>query len=164
MSLSQALSQELTRLVGLNTTPPTTFTLPTTDGLDMAVDFTVVDSLSCAFRELRIDAPHLAGASFATLKKWAEDLSQRITYLLENLGPLEFDPITQQVLIRSKSPDQRTGGARYYEILLQCQSSGRFFLRRYYSNPAQAGRDQVDLQMTHETLLKLVDDLVATMP
>ena len=164
MSLSQELSQELTRLVGLNTTPPTTFTLPTTDGLDMAVDFTVVDSLSCAFRELRIDAPHLAGASFATLKKWAEDLSQRITYLLENLGPLEFDPITQQVLIRSKSPDQRTGGARYYEILLQCQSSGRFCLRRYYSDPAQAGRDQVDLQMTHETLLKLVDDLVATMP
>ena len=164
MSLSQTLSQELTGLVGLNSDPPTTITLPTTDGLDMAVDFTVVDSLSCAFRELRIDVPHLAGTSFATLKKWAEDLSQRITYLLENLGPLEFDLLTQQVLIRSKSPDQRTGGARYYEILLQCQAAGRFFLRRYYSDPAQAGRDQVDLQMTHETLLKLVDDLVATVP
>ena len=63
-----------------------------------------------------------------------------------------------------KSPDLRTGGARYSEILLQCQSAGRFFLRRYYSDPAQAGRDQVDLHMTHETLLKLVDDLVATVP
>ena len=164
MSLSDSLSQELTRLVGLNTTQPMTVTLPPTNGLDMSVDLTVVDSLSCAFRELRIDVPHLSGASFVTLKQWAEDLSKRITYLLENLGPLEFDPTTQQVLIRSKSPDLRTGGARYYEILLQCQSAGRFFLRRFYSDPAQAGRDQVDLQMTHETLLKLVDDLVATVP
>ena len=130
----------------------------------MVVDFTVVDSMSCAFRELRMDVPRLAGTSFSVLKQWADDLSQRITYLLENLGPLEFDPVSQQVLIRSKSPDLRTGGARYFEILLQCQSSGRFFLRRYYSDPAQAGRDQVDLQMTHETLLKLVDDLVATVP
>ncbi len=164
MSLSDSLSQELTRLVGLNTAQPQTVTLPTTNGLDMSIDFTTVDSLSCAFRELRIDVPHLAGASFATLKAWADDLSQRITYLLENLGPLEFDPTTQQVLIRSKSPDQRTGGARFYEILLQCQSAGRFFLRRYYADPAQAGRDQVDLHLTHETLLKLVDDLVATIP
>ena len=164
MSLSDSVSQELTRLVGLNTAQPQTVTLPTTNRLDMSIDFTTVDSLSCAFRELRINVPHLAGASFATLKTWADDLSQRITYLLENLGPLEFDTTSQQVLIRSKSPDQRTGGARYYEILLQCQAAGRFFLRRYYSDPAQAGRDQVDLHLTHETLLKLVDDLVATVP
>ena len=44
MSLSQELSHELTRLVGLNATPPMTVTLPTTNGLDMAVDFTVVDA------------------------------------------------------------------------------------------------------------------------
>jgi hypothetical protein len=164
MSLSDSLSQELTRLVGLNVAQPQTVKLPTSNGLDMSIDLTTVDSLSCAFRELRIDVPHLAGASFAVLKAWADDLSQRITYLLENLGPLEFDPTTQQVLIRSKSPDQRTGGAKYYEILLQCQSAGRFFLRRYYSDPAQTGRNQVDLHLTHETLLKLVDDLVATVP
>lgn len=164
MSLSDSLSQELMRLVGLNTAHPQTVTLPTTNGLDMSIDFTTVDSLSCAFRELRINVPHLAGASFTTLKTWADSLSQRITYLLENLGPLEFDPTTQQVLIRSKSPDQRTGGARYYEILLQCQSAGRFYLRRYYSDPVQTGRDQVDLHLTHETLLKLVDDLAATVP
>lgn len=164
MSLSLVLSQELSNLVGLRSIQPQTVSLPTTNGVDMALDFTTVDSLSCAFQELRMHVPHLAGASFAVLKQWAEDLSKRITYLLENLGPLEFDPTTQQVLIRSKSPDLRTGGARYYEILLQCQSGGRFFLRRFYSDPAQAGRDQVDLQMTHETLLKLVDDLVATVP
>ena len=164
MSLSDSLSQELTRLVGLNSVLPQTITLPTTNRIDMSIEFTAVDSLSCAFRELRINAPHLAGASFATLKTWADDLSRRITYLLENLGPLEFDPTTQQVLIRSKSPDQRTGGAKYYEILLQCQAAGRFFLRRYYSDPTQTGRNQVDLHLTHETLLKLVDDLVATVP
>lgn len=164
MFLSQALSQELAQLVGFSSVQPRTVSLPTTDGLDMSFDFTAVDSLSCAFQELRMDVPRLAGTSFAVLKKWAEDLSQRITYLLENLGPLEFDPATQQILIRSKSPDLRTGGAKYYEILLQCQSAGRFYLRRYYSDPVQSGRDQVALQLTHETLLKLVDDLAATVP
>lgn len=164
MSLSQALSQELPRLVGLNSTQPTTVTLPATNGVEMAVDFTIVDSLSCAFRELRMDVPRLAGASFSVLKQWADALSQKITYLLENIGPLEFDPTTQQVLIRSKSPDVRTGGAKYYEVLLQCQSAGRFYLRRFHSDPAQCGRDQVDLAMTHETLMKLVDDLLATVP
>ena len=111
MSLSQTLSQELPRLVGLNSTQPTTITLPTTNGVEMSVDFTIVESLSCAFRELRMDVPRLAGASFNVLKQWADALSLRITYLLENIGPLEFDPTTQQVLIRSKSPDLRTGGA-----------------------------------------------------
>lgn len=164
MSLSQTLSQELPRLVGLNSTQPTTVTLPTTNGVDMAIDFTVVDTLSCAFRELRMDVPHLAGASFAVLKQWADALSQKITYLLENIGPLEFDPTTQQVLIRSRSPDVRSGGAKYYEVLLQCQSAGRFYLRRFHSDPAQSGRDQVDLAMTHETLMKLVEDLLATVP
>ncbi len=164
MSLSQTLNQELTQLVGLNATSPTTVTLPPARGVNLSVDFTIVDSLSCAFRELRLNVPHLAGATFVTLEKWAKELSQRITYLLENVGPLEFDPTTNQILIRSKSPDLRTGGARYYEILLQCQSAGRFYLRRYASDPANPGRDQVDLQMTHETLLKLVEDLVATVP
>ena len=111
MSLSQTLAQELPRLVGLNSTQPTTITLPTTNGVEMSVDFTIVESLSCAFRELRMDVPRLAGASFGVLKQWADALSQRITYLLENIGPLEFDPTTQQVLIRSKSPDLRTGGS-----------------------------------------------------
>ena len=110
------------------------------------------------------DVPHLAGASFNVLKQWADALSLRITYLLENIGPLEFDPTTQQVLIRSKTPDLRTGGAKYYEVLLQCQSAGHFMLRRFHSDPAQCGRDQVDLAMTHETLLKLVEDLLATVP
>lgn len=164
MSLSQSLSQELSRLIGLNSSQPTTVTLPSTDGVDMSIDFTIVDTLSCAFRELRMDVPRLAGASFAMLEHWAKDLSKRITYLLENIGPLEFDPTTQQVLIRSKSPDLRTGGAKYYEVLLQCQSGGHFVLRRFHSDPAQCGRDQVDLTMTHETLLKLVDDLLATVP
>lgn len=164
MTLSQTLSQEFPRLIGLNSAQPTTVTLPTTNGVAMSVDFTVVDVLSCAFRELRMDVPHLTGASFAVLKQWADALSQKITYLLENIGPLEFDPTTQQVLIRSKSPDRRTGGAKYYEVLLQCQSTGRFYLRRFHSDPVQCGRDQVDLAMTHETLLKLVDDLVSTVP
>jgi len=99
MSLVPQLSQELTNLVGFNSSSPRTVVLPANNGVEMAIDFTVVDTLSCAFRELRLDVPRLAGASFALLKQWADEISRRITYLLENIGPLEFDPTTQQVLI-----------------------------------------------------------------
>ena len=112
MSLSQTLAQELPRLVGLNSTQPTTLTLPTTNGVDMSVDFTIVESLSCAFRELRMDVPRLAGASFGVLKQWADALSQKITYLLENIGPLEFDPTTQQVLIRQCADRGTSSGSK----------------------------------------------------
>lgn len=102
--------------------------------------------------------------AFDALKKWAENLSQRINYLLENIGPLEYDPTAGQVLIRSTPPDQLPDGTQYYEIVLSSQSGGNFSLRRYKSVKGQPGRDAVEITITHEVLLKLADDLVDTVP
>ena len=59
-----------------------------------------------------------------------------------------------------KLPD----GTQYYEIVLSSQSGGNFALRRFRSTKGQPGRDQVDITVTHEVLLKLADDLVSTLP
>jgi hypothetical protein len=163
MSVRPQLEQELTRLRGLNVVTPVTVTVHDT-GVTMQVAFVVVDTLGCSYDQIRLDVPALSGATFDVLKKWAEQLSRRIGYLLEQLAPLEFDEAAGEVLIRSTPPSHLPDGTQYYEILLQSHSGGGFVLRRYESVKGQPGRRQVPITTTHEVLLKLADDLVDTIP
>jgi hypothetical protein len=162
MTLRQQLSQELSRLVGAPS--PGTVTVTDASGVRMQVDFTAVDSMSCSFSQIELFVPTLQNAQFDALRNWADNLSQRLTYLLENIGPLEYDPAAGQVLIRSAPPDKLPDGTQYYEIVLSSHSGGNFSLRRYRSTKGQPGRSAVDITVTHEVLLKLADDLVATLP
>ncbi len=163
MGLSQSLSQELVRQRGLNTIVPVRTTVAE-GGLTLEIDFLAIDTLGCSFEQLVLTVPALQGAAFDQLKAWANGLSQRITYLLEQVAPLEYDEPAGEVLIRSTPPGQLADGTQFYEILLQSQSGGRFSLRRYRSVKGQPGRQPVPLTMTHEVLLKLTDDLVDTIP
>ncbi|QDT53391.1 hypothetical protein Pan44_14080 [Caulifigura coniformis] len=161
MSFRTDLSLALASLKGVSS--PSSITLHNAAGLTLRIEFTVVDSLSCAFREMTLEVPGLQSAAFATIEAWARNLSQRITYLLEQIGPLEIDPNAGEVLIRSTPPDQLPDGTQYYEIMLS-QQAGAFVLKRYRSIKGTPGRTQVDLQVTHEVLYKLVDDLEASAP
>ena len=162
MSLSTLLATELQRLVG--TTVPTTVSTSLPGVADIAIDLTTVESLSCSFSELRLSVPSLQATDIDDLRKWAEALSQRVTYLLENIGPVEIDPTAQQVLIRSTPPRQQPGVARFYEMILKAHSGGTFSLRRYESEKGVPGRTPVNLTTTREVLLQLVDDLIVTIP
>jgi len=163
MSFRTDLTRELTRLRGLSVVTPVTVTMQD-GGVSLSVGFLAVDSLACSFEQIGLQAPHLAGCGFDVLKKWAEQLSRRITYLLEQIGPLEYDEPAGQVLIRSTPPSQLSNGTQYYEILLQSHQGGRFTLQRYESTKGQPGRRQAPLTTTHEVLLKLADDLSDTVP
>ena len=168
--LIQDVTDELNMLIGLSVTTPQTSTLTATDPRDPAetmevqFDFLVVDQLGSALSELRLNVPSLAQAGPALLSDWASALCQRITYLLEGLGPLEFEPDAGTVLIRSNSPAQNAGKRVFYEVLLHTNSNGSFSLKRYESVKGQYGRTAVNLQFTHEVLTKLVGDLVDTIP
>lgn len=162
MSMRPQLALELQRLVGVP--GGTLVSLSGPGGLRLQIDFAAVDSMSCCFSELQLFVPALQQAAFDVLRQWADDLSRRITYLLEQIGPLEYDPAAGQVLIRSVRPDALPDGSQYYEVMLSSHSGGNFSLRRYRSTKGQPGRAPVDITVTHEVLLKLVDDLVATAP
>lgn len=161
MSLRDDLNDELKRLRGQG---PQVVALSASGGITLTIDFTAIDSLGCTFRELALDVPALQNSAFDALKKWAEQLSQRITYLLEHLAPLEFDPAAGEVMIRSVPPDTLPDGTQYYEVLLQSHSGGRFSLKRFRSEKGTPGRTQVEMHTTLEVLLKLADDLVDTIP
>jgi hypothetical protein len=165
MSLSLDLSAALNPLVGQTFVPPRTVAVSDGSGIRVAVDLIAVESLGVSCEELRLDVPSLSCATLDTMKKWANDLCRRVTYLLENLGPLEFDAQGNQVLIRSTPPDQSVAGTtKYYEVMLSSHGAGRFSLRRFCNDSVSGSRVPVPLQLTHEQLSKLVNDLVATIP
>lgn len=164
MSLTTQLNGELIRLIGFSSNAPRTVALSAPDQVVVAIDFVAVDSMSCAAQEIRLSVPALVGAPFETLKKWGDELCKRISYLLENIGPVEVDPDAGEVLIRSTPPDTRPGRTRYYEVMLHSQSAGNFTLRRFQAEKGKPGRKPVDLQTTHEVLDRLVNDLVETIP
>jgi hypothetical protein len=164
MTHGQQLITEIRKLAGHNGPAAQTVSVSAPDGVELAVDVTAADSMSCSCRELRMRVPALNGADASVLKKWAEALCARVTYLLEQLGPLEIDSQGRQVLIRSKSPDKRDSATTFYEVLLQSQGAGLFTLRRFRRDTQAAAREHVDLRTTHEVLEKLADDLIATIP
>lgn len=79
---------------------------PVSPPRDISITAQVIASqpFGCALEEIELQASHLTNASMDVLKKWANALCQKVTYLLESLGPLEFDQDGQEVLIRSIPP------------------------------------------------------------
>ena len=164
MSITRKLGSELTRQIGYSSSTPHTVLLSAPDGVDVEIDLTAVDSMSCSSTEIRVSVPSLANADFDKLQKWGEEFCKRVTYLLEHMGPLEFDPDAGEVLIRSTPPDTQGGQTQFYEVILASHSNGNFSLRRYRSDKSQPGRHPVEIVTTHEVLKKLVHDLVDSIP
>jgi hypothetical protein len=164
MALRDALEIQLRGLYTAKAQMPSSLQVSDAAGTTVRLELTQIDSLSCAFSELAIFVPKLQNTAFDVLKEWATRLSQRVTYLLEQIGPLEFDPTQGQVLIRSTPPQQLAVGTQYYEIMLSSSGNGAFVLRRYRSVAGQSGRVATEIQVTNEVLLKLIDDLLATIP
>lgn len=163
MLIRDQISQKVAQLAQTKAVP-TTVSATDVTAIVVSLDITAIDSMSLELSELTMFVPQLQNAAFDQVKQWAQDLSQRITYLLENIGPLEFDPAAGQVLIRSSPPGQLANGAQFYEIMLSSTGNGTFSLRRYKSVQGKPGRDQVPMQMTIEVLLRLIDDLLDTIP
>lgn len=165
MSLSLDLASALIPLIGQTFVPAKTVTVSDGSGVTLSVDLLSVESLGVSCEELRLDVPSLGASTLDVLKRWGDGLCKRITYLLENLGPLEYDAHGNQVLIRSTPPDQAVPGTtKYYEIQLSSHGAGRFSLRRFRNDASNPGRVPVPIQITHEQLAKLVNDLTATVP
>ena len=162
MTLATKISKSLTGLHGYSSDQPTCAIWTADNDVRIEVDFTAVDRMSCSIRELRLQADCLEKMSFDIVQEWADDICKRITYLLENMGPLEKDEKLEKVLVRSTPPGKQNGDTVFYEAILHAPSG--VSLRRYRSQKDQTGRQQIDMHCTHETLQKLVEDLVDSVP
>ncbi|MDB5390242.1 MAG: hypothetical protein JWM11_5888 [Planctomycetaceae bacterium] len=159
MTLTDQLLQILSGMAGFSAPLPQTVSVTEPADVTLELDVSSVDRLSCSFRELRLSVEAFRRTEAASLKKWADDICRRVTYLMEQLGALELDPTTGTVQVRSMPPDRQNDQTRYYEIFLK--TPGQLTLRRYRA-VSGAGREQIDLQTTHELLQRLIPDLVQT--
>lgn len=162
MSLEHNIAESLAQLKGYSSVSPRTMTWQAQEGVFLSADFTAVDTLGCACRELRAATTELRGESIDVARQWGEALSQRVTYLLEQIGPLEIDTEARALLVRSIPPTKLAGKTSYYEVLIQ--APGELALRRYERVPNGEARRQIDLHLTHEVFQRLVRDVVETVP
>lgn len=163
-TISEQLLDEVGRLLGLSAPSGRVVSVSGANGVELAVDFSIIDSLGCAFREMRLRVPALVGCETKTLEAWAEAISKRITYLLEDMGPIEIDEDAGKVLVRSTPPQSDASGSEYYEVLLESDTKGNFMLRRYRAERGTPGRKWVDITVTIDVLGRLANDLVETIP
>jgi hypothetical protein len=119
---------------------------------------TALDSLGCALTRLALRSPALAGQSIEGLKKTAEQLAAKLTYLLEPISPIEIDAAGCVVQLRSNPPQKEADRTSYYELLVS--RAGEISLCRY-SRVSKQGRDLIAAQLTREVLLRLAGDFSA---
>src|SRR6516165_2361630 len=102
-------------------------------GQRLSADVTALDALALSFDHFTLTSSPLAAASLDQLKKVADALSKRLTYLLEPISPIEIDADQCVVQLRSNPPQKDENGTSYYELLVA--AGGRLSLRRYTKTP-----------------------------
>jgi hypothetical protein len=123
-------------------------------------DLASVDAIGCAVDQFAFHTGRLSGATLEKLKKIGEDLSRRVTYLLEPIAIIEIDAEGITVQLRSSPPSQENGVTTYYELAL---NQDGLTLRRYQSQPGQP-RQAIPAHFTHEALRRLAKDVAAAIP
>lgn len=131
----------------------------TAGGQRLRCALVALDSLACSFTRLDLDSSDLAGVTLAKVKQVAEQLSRRLTYLLEPISPVETDALGCQVQMRSNPPAKDEDGTSYYELLVS--QSGNLSLCRYKRTPGSP-RVTIPAHVTREVLLRLISDFSAS--
>lgn len=114
--------------------------------------------------ELRLTTDRLRGASIERVKEVAEDVTRRVTYLLEPIHPVEADAEACVVQLRSVKPHSSDPGNRdasrtYYEALVK--TGGTISLQRFEA-PRGAVRTSVAMTLTKEIVSRLAGDFLAS--
>jgi hypothetical protein len=124
-------------------------------GQNLTCELVALDSLACAFNQFSLQSDPLAKAPLTKLKMVAEDLSRRLTYLMEPITPVEVDAEGCMVQMRSNPPQKDDNTTTYYELLVK--RAGLLSLQRF-TRQRGVERVRVPAQVTREVFLRLVDD------
>jgi hypothetical protein len=117
-----------------------------------------VDGIGCRLWELSLRRS--AATPIVDLPARAEQISKRVTGLLEPLRLVEVDQVRKVALLRSEQPSQRGEDRFYYELLVE-GNGGSTVCRFQAPHGDQPRRTQIAFTLTHEALAKLVGDLTA---
>ena len=156
MALQQQINAELQRIAALGGGDRLQVHLPS--GL-LSAEVVACDAIGCAALEVTYSTPQLANSTLQQLKKLSDELSRRLSYLLEPISLIEADDEAATVQMRSNPPQKDDDGTRYYELLVR--RGGDLSLVRYQKLPGQP-RQPTPAHLTREVFVRLAGDLVGT--
>ncbi len=167
MTCGQQLIAEIRKLAGHGGPGAKTVSISAPDGVELSIDVTAADSMSCSCRELRHARARGSQRRGRTCSRSGPRRAVRSGSLtcMEQLGPLEADVAGQTSFDPLEiAQTSATTRRRFMKSCSQSQGAGLFTLRRYRRDTQSGAREPVDLRTTHEVLEKLADDLIATIP
>ena len=156
MSLKQQIERALER-AAFHGAAPTTLSV-TEDGVRFEADVVHVERLACAFSRMEVVNAAWATAPLAKVKQVADQLSSRLTYLLEPIRTIEVDAESCTVQLRSNPPQVGDDATSYYE--LEARGGGSLRLQRFEKTAGEPRRP-VQIEVTREVFRRLVDDFAA---
>ena len=127
-------------------------------GQRFCCELTALDTLGCAFERFELRSDALADAGIDRLRAVSQNLSARLTYLLEPISPIEVDAEQCVVQMRSNPPQRDEHSTSYYELLVR--KGGELSLRRWKKDSGDV-RQPLAAQVTREVLLRLAGDFSA---
>ena len=127
-------------------------------GQRLECEFSVLDTLACAFARFELRSDALASAPIERLRAVSEDLSRRVTDLLEPIAPIEVDADRCVVQMRSNPPQRDEQRTSYYELLVR--RGGTLGLCRWAKEAGDV-REPLLAHVTREVFLRLVADFSA---
>jgi hypothetical protein len=123
-------------------------------------DITEHNSLAVSFNDLRLTTSELASATADDLTRIGKVLSDRLTYLMEPIAPIELDAEACIVQLRSNPPQRDDDGRSYYELIVA--RGGYIALKRFRKDNGNA-RQPIAATVTREVLRRLVGDFCASL-
>ena len=159
MNLKTQIDQDLGRLAAHGTfaAGPQMLTVDTEAGR-LECQMAALDSIGCEFDRLALVPDRLAARFAEELKRLGETLASRLTYLLEPIGVVEFDPEGCVVQLRSIPPHKDDDKSSYYELL--ARRGGQLSLSRYEKAP-RVPRRVTSTSVTREVFCRLAGDFAS---
>ena len=159
MSLREQVIASLDSLACGETLPAGARTIKVdAEGMRLECELLSVGPLGCLLSRMTLHTDRLADVSSGRLRGLSQQLSERLTYLLEPISPIEIDPDGCTVQMRSNPPHQDDGQTSYYELMVR--RGGSLGLSRYTATRGSE-RHMIAAQVTREVLARLIDDFVA---
>jgi hypothetical protein len=128
-----------------------------------AITLEAYDRYSVTMRSLEVTASHLPAKSTTELRRCADEVARRLSYLEEPLILLELDQEDNQAQLRSQSPHQEGEGCTYWEAMLWASPHPRLRLARYRWSPDQTEREIIAYPTTFAMMGRIVQDLASSL-
>ncbi|MFQ5674990.1 MAG: hypothetical protein ACE5G1_03765 [bacterium] len=128
------------------------------DDFRIQVKVTDFDRFSFVMESLFVEKLTGEAGARTLIKKQAEFLKSKLTYLLENIEIFEIDEVNSKAQLRSDKPETEQTSLSYYEIVID--GGARITLHRVLFDKLKREKSSTQFHLTNEVIEKAMNDFV----